>query len=182
MKNNFIVKTIFLFFAGLLFSCEALPFNYSTSQSWLISENAPEKTQITLALLDVQVDRTVVLDSVERETAVLVPLYFWNQGCRIVTAEETPEYTAKIQLREREFNLGWRTKRSLAVEVSIWDYENAPGSVLSYEQKLPMAVGRVVAMGENSFSSSGTLGRLLSKAIKKAVKELAAHERQKQDA
>jgi hypothetical protein len=61
------------------------------------------------------------------------------------------------------------------VEVRIWAFLDAPGK--SPDQKLPLATGRVIAMGERSLSSSDTMGRLLSKAIQKAVKELSALER-----
>ena len=166
--------------ATIFISCEALPFNYSAGQSWLIRENEQEKILATLTLLGVQVDRSGGWDSVEKETVSLAPLYFWNQGCKTVAAEEGPAYAAGIQVREREFNLGWRTKRSLAVEVRIWVFEDAPkGGVSVHEQKLPVAVGRIVSTGEESFSSSHTTGRLLSMAIEKAVKQLAEYERKK---
>ena len=170
------IGTIIVFaLAVFLLSCEALPFNYSSAQSWFI----PEKISgggTKLAILFVKVERSGGWDNVEKETASLAPLYFWDQGCKVVSAEEGPSYAVGIQLREREYNLGWRTKRSLAIEVRIWACED---SADDYEKKLPIAVGRIVAVGEKSFSSSDTTGRLLSKAIKEAVNELSAHERKK---
>ena len=182
MKNVFI-KIIIFSLPVILLSCEALPINYSRGQSWHIPINEPEKISTTLTIMGVQVDRTGGWDSIEKETAALAPLYFWNRGCKVVPAEERPVYAAAIQVREREFNLGWRTKRSLAVEVRIWAYEDAPEAGASVQdQKLPAAVGIVTAMGERSFSSSETTGRLLSKAIGKAAKKLAVYERQNNDA
>jgi hypothetical protein len=179
--KKYLQKLAVFFSLLILLSCEALPFNYSSDQSWLISRSdEPDKIWTTLMILSVQVDRSGGWDSVEKETAALAPLYFWEGGCRVVAAEETPSYAVQIQIREREFNLGWKTKKSLAVEVRIWEYEDAPengGSVLA--QKLPAAVGRIVTTGDKSFSSSDTTGRLLSKAIDKAVKELAVYERKK---
>jgi len=186
MKKILFILIAAFSFAGIFNSCEALPFNYSSSQSWLISENSPEKTWTSLSILQVKVERTSGWDFVEKEAASLAPLYFWNQGCKVVDAGQKPSYTAAIQLREREFNFGWRTKRSLAMEVRIWPYEEASydkntaeGVLLLYEKKLPVAVGRITVLGEKSFSSSGTTGNLLSKAIKKAAKELSAYERKK---
>ena len=176
MKKYFQIPVIFFIFLILL-SCESLPANYSSGQSWLISS---DKSRTTLTILSVQVDRSGGWDSVEKETAALAPLYFWDSGYRVVAAEETPSYAAQVQVREREFNVGWRTKKSLAVEVRIWDYEDAPKNGESaLEHKLPAAVGRIIETGDKSFSSSMTTGRLLSKAIKKAVKVLAVYERKK---
>jgi hypothetical protein len=172
------LQILFLLLFAFLISCEALPFNYSSSQSWLLSEEETEKVRTTLVLLNVRTDRSGGWDSVEKEAAALAPLYFWNYGCRVVAAGEKAAYTAGIQIREREFNLGWKTKRSLAVEVCIWDYNDASENKVQY-QNLPLAAGRVTALGDRSFSSSVTLDRLLSKAVKKAVNEIAVYEKRK---
>jgi len=182
MKKYLLKMSVFLFLLILL-SCEALPVNYSSGQSWLTSpanSNKKDKSWTTLTILSVYVDRTGGWDSVEKETAAIAPLYFWDRGCRIVPVENTPSYAAQIHIRERDFNIGWKTKKSLAVEVHIWEYDDAPkkgDSIL--EQKLPAAVGRIIVTGNKSFSSSGTTDRLLSKAIKKAVRKLAIYERKK---
>ncbi len=178
MKKFFITKIFIFSLPVILLSCEALPINYNSSESWLIPQEALEKNRNTINITDIQVDRSGGWDSVEREITALAPLYFWNNGCMVVTAEEKPVYTAEIQTREREFNHGWSTKRSLSVEVRIWT-NTIESDNSSYEEKLPMAVGRVVETGEKSFASSETTGQLLSKAIKKAVNELSTYERLK---
>jgi hypothetical protein len=178
--KTYLQKLIIFLFPLILLSCEALPVNFSSGQSWFISPDKSEKTWTTLTILAVQADKSGGWDSVEREIAALAPLYFWDSGCRVVAAEEPSSYAAQIQVREREFNLGWKTKKSLAVEVRIWEYEDAPKNGESaLGQKLPAAVGRIVAAGDKSFSSSETTGRLLLKAIDRAVKELAVYERKK---
>jgi hypothetical protein len=174
---------VLLLLSLIVLSCEALPMNFLKSQSWNIPENVQENTYTPLILLGVQVDRTGVWDSIEKETAALAPLYFWKHGCRVVTAADQPVYAAGINLREREFNSGWRIKRSLVLEVRIWDYKDAPALGVSVlEQNLPAAVGRVTALGEMSFSSSDTINRMLSKAIKDAVKQLVINKEQENDA
>jgi len=177
-----LLRKIFILSAmAILLSCEALPFNYSVKQSWLIDSSASldstqEKIRTTMTVLGVQIDRSGVWDSVEREAASLAPLYFWDQGCRVVSAEEKPQYAAYIWIRERDFNQGWKSKKSLSVEVRIWAYEDAPVNGAPEENhKLPDAVGRVVMTGDTSFSSSNTMGKLLSRAITQAVKQLAAY-------
>jgi len=175
-----IIRIFFIFSAAvILLSCEALPFNFTADQSWLI-ENEQEKTWTTMTVLGVQIERGGVWDSIEREAASLAPLYFWDQGCRVVSAEEGPQYAARILIRERDFTQGWSSKKSLSVEVRIWAYEDAPvndAPVADY--KLPAVMGRVVMTGDTSFSSSDTLGKLLSQAITQAVKQLAFYKDKK---
>ncbi|MDR3020182.1 MAG: hypothetical protein LBU66_04690 [Treponema sp.] len=167
----------------VLLSCEALPVNYSSSQSWSIPKETPQKIWTSLVILDVQVDRMGSWDSIEREASSLAPFYFWDNGGKVVSAGENPKYAAKIFFREREFSYSWRTKKSLSIEVHIWTYEDVLDSYLqaslSLEQKLPAAVGRITASGEESFSSSRTMSRMLLSAIKKAQKKLAEYERNK---
>ena len=187
MNKNFLKKTIVLFLSVLMLSCNGLSANHSSSQSWIIRddrlENMIKKKLPTLTLLAVQVDITGNKDSIERETAALAPLYFWNYGCVVIPAEENPVYAAKIFVREREISYGWRTKKSLAIEVHIWKFEDAPEAGSSvHEQKLQVAVGRVIAIGERSFSSSKITGKLLSKTIKIAARKLTAHRRRYKNA
>jgi len=174
MRKN-TVKIFILFLLAVMFlSCEALP-NLPASQSWKTSDDAGKTT---LTILGVYVDRTGGWDSIEKETLSFAPLYFWEQGFRIVGSDEEPEYAAQIQLREREFNLGWRSRRSLSAEVFIWVYEDIRESgALTSEQKLPAAAGRITATGNQSFSSSQTLTRMLSKAIRETVKKLTLKKR-----
>lgn len=187
MTGKINVKIVFLtallaILAAMFLSCEALPFGNSSSQSWHISDSG--KAKLAVALLGVHVDRAGGWDSIEREALSLAPLYFWEQGYRVVNTGEQPEFVAKIQIRERDFNLGWRSKKSLSIEVSIWLYEEQASSTVpltiattTIEQKLPMAVGRITSTSDQSFSSSQTLGRMLSKAIREAVRKLSAGRR-----
>jgi hypothetical protein len=178
--KNVSLRIIILFLPVIMLSCGALPVNSSGSQSWSIPATDRKKNKTTLTILSVQADRTGGWDSLEKETAVLAPLYFWNHGCRVIPAEEQPAYAAIVQIREREFSHGWRTKRSLAVEIRIWAYNDAPAAGAPvYDQKLPAAVGRVTVIGNKTFSSSDTTDHLLSSAIGKAARKLAVHERRK---
>jgi hypothetical protein len=161
-------KLLVILLMLVLCSCESIPVDYSRSQSWLMEEKL---FLGTLAIKGVRVDRSGGWDSVEREIASLAPLYFWALGFRVVFGSETADYTAEIQAREREYSSGWRTKRSLLLEVRIWD-ESAAYS--GETEKMPLAAGRVVAVGERSFSSSDTSGRMLLRAIKKAVRKIPA--------
>jgi len=182
MKYFILRKFIILFLPALLLSCRGLAVNYSDSQSWIVREkrieNRIKRNRPTLTLLSVQVDITGNRDSIEKETAALAPLYFWNNGCVVIPADEKPNYAAKINVREREISYGWRTKKSLAMEVHIWKFEDAPGiGAPVHERKLPVAVSRFITIGENSFSSSQITGNLLKKTISSAAKKLVTHKR-----
>jgi hypothetical protein len=146
-------------------SCESLSLDYSRSQSWL---TRGKPVLGTVAVRAVGIDRSGGWDSLEKEFAALAPLGFWEQGYLAVSEGREADYVAEIQAREREYSSGWRTRRSLAVEVRIW----AAG-----EKGLPLAAGRVVAVGDRSFSSSHTIGRMLFRAIDRAVKKIPAREK-----
>jgi hypothetical protein len=175
-------KTLLVFFVLPLFiSCGALPFSYSRTQAWFIPDpvsggKARNKERAAIELAGVHVDRAGGWDSIQKEFAALAPLYFWEQGCRVVSAGEQADYAADIQVREREYSSGWRIRRSLAVEVRLWDRKSGggPEAAALPEAKVPLAAGRAILIGERSFASSDTAGRMLSKAVKAAVKKLSA--------
>ena len=152
--------TVFLFLVLLLFSCYSIPISFS--ESWIL----PETAERTIRLTGVTIDRQGGWDSLEKEVIALAPLYFLHSGYHLVESNDLADYAAHISLREREFTVGWRTRRSLAIEVTIWDCNN-------WSQELPLAAGRVVAIGEESFLSSKTTGAMLSRAIKETLNKLS---------
>ena len=169
MKTKIITWIISLFFACFFISCDTMPSGYSGSESWSMPDNAKTKTKIwgTIKLAGVSVDRSGGWDSIEKEVTALAPLYFWKQGCRLAGPDDRADYTARISLREREYSLGWHTRRSLSVEVMVW-------AGTSPEESLPIAAGRVVAIGNRSFASSKTTSEMLSGAIEKTAQKLSA--------
>lgn len=113
----------------------------------------------------------------EKEIRGLAPLLFFDQGCRLVAAGEEADFCADIRAREREYAAGWQTRRSLALEVRLWpagEGEELRAPDPAEAPVLPLAAGRVTSLGNRSFSSSETTGRMLALAIKKAVKPLKA--------
>ncbi|MDR1899260.1 MAG: hypothetical protein LBQ55_04555 [Treponema sp.] len=163
------VKMLFPLCCVLLWlgACESLPFGFYRYQSWSspAPEGAGEKTA-RVYLADVSVDRSGGWASVEKEVAGLAPLLFLDQGLRAVENGEEADYTADIRLREREYTSGWKTRRSLLCEVRFWKTGGAEG------RRIPLAAGRVTFLGEKSFSSSDTTGRMLALAVKKAAATL----------
>ena len=180
MNKKFLWKIVILLNAAILLSCNALPYDDFSSQSWMMPNGAVKRSWTTLTLIGVHVDRGGGWNSIETEAALLAPLYFWNRRCKVVLAEEGPEYAAQIWIRERNINLDWNSKKSLSVDVRIWPYEDAPDdSAPVLDQKLPAAVGRIVMLGKGSFSSTNKVEEMLSKAIKQAVRKLFAYKRRK---
>jgi hypothetical protein len=169
-----VISKLVFFAAAALFlgACESLPFNCYLGRSWSApgeesGTGGGRKNLAAVYVSAVSVDRNGGWASVDKEVRGLAPLLFLERGYRVVPAGERADYAADIRVREREYASGWQTKRSLAVEVRIWpagDGENGGA--------LPLAAGRVTSLGNRSFSSSETTGRMLALAIKKAVKPL----------
>ena len=160
--------------AAFALSCESMPVNYSRTQSWFLKE---KPVWGTVKLLGVTVDRIGGWDSVEKDITGLAPLFFWEEGCRMISGGSPADYAADIQLREREYRSGWRTKRSLLVEVRIWPHRDGAAGRAAYTETLPLAAGRIISMGERSLASFETTNRMLAQAIRKAAGQLAAHKR-----
>jgi hypothetical protein len=170
-----IIKTVtILFFALSLFSCHSTPINGQNSQSWRVPEKS--KSKGTIKLVSVSADRGGGRNSLEQEIAVLAPLCFWGERYKTVGSRDHADYAVAISLREREFAVGWRTKRSLAVEVRIW--RCVDGDILPEElERLPVSAGRIISTGNVGFSSSKVTGRMLSRAVTAAVKQLSVVQR-----
>ena len=173
MKLKIIFTVIIAVLSLFLFSCNSMPLDFSSSQSWYMAEKGTSLGTIKLA--GVSVDRSGGWDSLEKEVAALAPIYFWKQGFRFVDSSVPAAYAAHISLREREYAVGWRSRRSLALEVRIWN--SGGGSAEELSGRLPLAAGRVVVIGNRSFSSSGTTGKMLSRAIHATAVKLSADRR-----
>jgi hypothetical protein len=123
----------------------------------------------TVWVAAVKADKTGGWSSVENEAAALLPLLFLEHRLKTAREREDADYVAELILREREFNRGWENKSSLAVELRLWSTKTDAGE---RETLVPLAAGQVLLQGEDSLSSSRTLGRLLRKAVKQAVRVL----------
>jgi hypothetical protein len=153
-------------------ACEILPPGFYHRESWT-AEALKDAGTMTLRvyLAAVSVDKSGNRVSVEREAAGLAPLLFLECGLEAVEEGEKADYTADIHLREREYTSGWKTRRSLLCEVR---FRKAGGAG---ERRAPAATGRVTFLGEKSFSSSDTMGRMLALAVRKAAAMLERENR-----
>jgi hypothetical protein len=152
---------LLLLACSLCLTCSSFP----QSRSW--SALKEDGIAGTVWVAAVKADKAGGWSSVENEAAALLPLIFLEQRLKAVGEGEDADYVAELSLREREFSRGWKNRTSLSVELRLW-----PAKAGARETALPLAAGQVLLQGEDSFSSSGTLGRLLRKAVEQAVRAL----------
>jgi hypothetical protein len=143
--------------------------SFSKSRSWpALKEHTVAGTVWVGA---VKADKAGSWASVESEAAGLLPLIFLEYRLKTVSTEEKAGYIAELSLREREFSRGWEKQLSLSVEMRLWPSGTTAGE---REKTAPLAAGQVLLQGEDSLSSSETLGRLIRRAVGKAVTALPA--------
>jgi hypothetical protein len=148
----------------LLLSCGTFP-ETARSRSWYLDEKSAPKEKIYIT--KVYFDAAAGWNALEEEAARALPLILLERNYLAVDSQKAAGYAMDVTLREREYLKGWKTKRSLSVEVCIW-----PGSGVENGIAVPLAAGSAIMQGSQSFSSSKTLYSLLEKAVKSAIKAL----------
>jgi hypothetical protein len=136
------------------------------AESWYALELRNPKGRVEVA--EVKVDKLTGWLSIENEIRDMAPLLFLEGGFGGASPAAGPLYAAEIQAREREYIQGWKTRRSLSVEVRL---RSAPAA--EDTASLPLAAARIICLGKRSFSSSGVLNRMLDRAIGKALRALS---------
>jgi hypothetical protein len=160
-----------------------------SKESWSSRKTAVKGT---VSLGAVSVDTVSVWNSLEREIAGILPLLLLEKGYRVPDGNALPadaaahgsggeiagqdilldknssaDFTADVSLIEREYMEGWQTKRSISVELRIWDAgKTAPPPAL------PLAAGRAMLAGSTSLASSQTANKLLRLALSQALSSL----------
>jgi hypothetical protein len=137
----------------------------SRGPAWENSWSSKNRSGIagTLRLETISVDKAVDRSSVEKEIRGRAPLVFLERGYLLSPEGEEAQYQATIRAIEREYISGWKTRRSLSLEVLIW--QNGEEG----RDPVPLASGRAAGTGQASLSSSPALDRLLKTAVKRAV-------------
>jgi hypothetical protein len=148
----------------LLLSCGTFP-GTARSRSWSLDEKSAPEGKIYIN--KVHFDAAAGWNALEEEASRALPLILLERNYLAVDNQKTAGYAMDVTLREREYLKGWKTKRSLSVEVCIW-----PGNGIENGIAVPLAAGSAIMQGGQSFSSSKTLYSLLKKAVKSAVKAL----------
>jgi len=156
-------------------------FDSSESSSWAAGKS--EDLKGVVRIISVSVDKSGEYGGLENEVRDLLPLLFLEQGYMTVSSGGKmalssgnfpdsgglPFYSANVKIREREYQDGWKTSRSLSAELRLWAADNGTNEIAPDAQPLPLSAGRALNNGKKSFSSSGTLSAMLRKAIKNAV-------------
>ena len=141
---------------GLFSACASFPLDLPENSGWT---GTIENPRGSVRIASVSAERTGEWSSLEKEISGLLPLLFSEESYRVVSGNA--DYSAEVHVREREYADGWRTKRSLSVEIRLWAGD-ASGP-------LPLSAGRSVRQGKQSFASSKTLSAMLRAAVKNAV-------------
>jgi hypothetical protein len=152
-----------------LASCASLGF--TGTRGWSLGKSlgkAGEKAP-RVRIIRVEAERAGGWIALEEELGALLPLVLLEQGCLVVPPGEEADYAAAVQAREREYTLGWTTRRSLALELRFWAGQ---GEEPALYNTVPLAAAQVLAGGNRSFSSSRDLNRMLREAVKRALRGL----------
>jgi hypothetical protein len=87
-------------------------------------------------------------------------------------------YIVDVCATEREFFVGWNTKKSITMEVLLWSNDHAKNGNLESDNagiltvETPLAAGRIIAGGSEGLSSSGNLHNILKRSIIKVVEKV----------
>ena len=167
MKTAGIGLTFFACFLLLYASCSSIPFLSTSSQAW---SRMDEDSQLpALFMGEITVDKSSNWTSIKQEIGNIVPLLFLDHKYTFVLDKSEAVYIVDVKAIEREYMSGWTTKRSVSIEVLL--YENNPSG--DYHAAQPMVIGRTTSSGSESLSSSRDLQKLLKGAIKKVQEKLA---------
>jgi hypothetical protein len=120
-------------------------------------------------LENVSVDKPGGWVSIEDELSNLTPLLLLERGFLVSADPEEADYAADIRAWEREYTQGWKTKRSIVMEVRLW-HERGPDS--QDYRGTPLAAGRVSYQGKKSLVSSRINSPMLKSALRKAIRAL----------
>jgi hypothetical protein len=115
-----------------------------------------------LRLGEVSVDKAMDRASVEGEISRRLPLIFLERKYLFAPKDGEADFRAEVRAIEREYLSGWKTLRSLSVEVHIWREGDRTGT--------PLASGRAVQSGDVSLSSVEILDYLLRRAARMTLK------------
>jgi hypothetical protein len=151
------MKKVVYFLAVLFTSCAAIA-PMQVSEAWQAPKSG--KVKNTIHIDSISVSKAGSALSIEQELKNIAPLYFWEHLLLTVPSEQASDYTVNIYAREREYQLGFQTKRSVSMEVIL----QKDGQVL--------AVGQVISEGKGNLLSSERINHILKLAINKTVKAL----------
>ncbi|MDR2177389.1 MAG: hypothetical protein LBP20_05040 [Treponema sp.] len=156
MKNAAFFPVLLILTASGLASCVNLP----GTNAW--ASGRLKKPRGTFRLGEVSVDKALDWASVEGEISRRVPLIFLERKYLFAPKDGEADFRVDVRAIEREYLSGWKTLRSLSMEVHIWREGDRTGT--------PLASGRATVSGNLSLSSVEMLDYLLRRAAKMAFR------------
>ncbi|MDR1232571.1 MAG: hypothetical protein LBK61_14365 [Spirochaetaceae bacterium] len=175
VKNTVFVLITALMVTAMLPACRTYGITYENGKAWpagFAKRNADVRGTLRIGTIDV--DKPGGSYSIEREINAILPLLFWEMGYVFEPATGNADYVVDVYARERDVQHGWKTKKSISLEVVLWPVQHVSyaGAVTGNDAgvQTPYAAGRTVIMGTAGLSISGNMESLLRKTAKKAVK------------
>lgn len=153
-------------------SCSTYGITYENGKSWPHKPVNADRLRGTLQMGRVEVDKPAGSYSVEREISAILPLVFWELGYVFEPPSGGADYVVDVYARERDVTHGWKTKKSISLEVVLWPVQQVNYAVAE-GVKTPYAAGRSVLVGTAGLLVSGNTEKLLKKTAKKAVQAAA---------
>jgi hypothetical protein len=150
------------------YSCGTYGLTYENGKSWPHKPVNAERLRGTLQMGRVEVDKPAGSYSVEREISSILPLVFWELGYVFEPPSGKADYIVDVYARERDVTHGWKTKKSISLEVVLWPVQQV-NYALPEGIQTPYAAGRSVLVGTAGLLVSGNTEKLLKKTAKKAV-------------
>ena len=169
MKKHNLSKVFLVvwLFSSVFISCNSLPW-IGKARSWQIP--AGEEIAGTFFISSIKAETTGIRNSIESETADLLPLLLLDQRYLVFDRIEEADYIADIKLREREYLNGWKSVFSMGVEIYI--YPGKSGKTKQESNLIPLAAAHTYLESSGGFSSSRNLRNLLENAVKEAISVL----------
>jgi hypothetical protein len=172
-RHIFLRKTVLtavMLGCAVLASCATYGITYENGKAWPGKfTGAGVEMRGTLRLGTVEVDKPGGSYSIEREINAILPLVFWEMGYFFEPATGNADYIVDVYARERDVPYGWKTKKSISLEVVLWPVQSVVYAG-GQDVKTPFAAGRTVIAGTAGLSASGNTESLLRKTVRKAVK------------
>jgi hypothetical protein len=169
MKRIQCLLFVFISLCGALTACSTYGITYENGRAWPGSrEKNGAEIQGTLRVGTIEVDKPGGSHSIEREINAILPLLFWEMGYVFEPPAGKADYVVDVFARVRDVAYGWKTKKSISLEVILWPLQSVSYAG-SEDRKTPYAAGRSVIVGTAGLSVSGNMEKLLRKTAKKAV-------------
>jgi hypothetical protein len=121
----------------------------------------------------VLVDRSGLSRSIEQETCGLVKIILLSLGCQLTNIKSNADFIVDTTLYEREFASGWKTKRSVTVDMKIVSNNDGDADSVGENEPKLYAQSVIIMTCDGGLSSSFNTEKLLRKSATEALKLLA---------